>query len=66
MMVLSILKTGTNWTKREIKITYLSPNGAILISPGAAPQEIQVMTMLSIYLSIGSYTGYTQEWNKTF
>jgi hypothetical protein len=46
--VLFILKKGTNWTKRETKITLKSPNGAILIQPGATPQEIQVMPTLSI------------------
>jgi hypothetical protein len=39
--IVYILKKGTNWTFLETKITYLSPNGAILIQPGAAPQEIQ-------------------------
>jgi hypothetical protein len=48
---LSILKKGTNWTKREI-IHNLSnyrqaPTGRFN-RKGAAPQEIQVMAMLSI------------------
>jgi hypothetical protein len=44
-----ILKKGINWTKRETFHNLSKPLWYEINRKGAAPQEIQVMAMLSIY-----------------